>query len=139
VTVVDAQARLPRAALALIAILLIAWFGVLVRNQVVGHAAIGRIVDAGSMSESEWRSAMDDLRSAELLDPSTTWRVGRANYLVLRNPREALSVANSVVRREPDNLGAWAVVLKASEGLDAARHARAEREMKRLNPPPADR
>jgi hypothetical protein len=139
VPVVAAQERGPRAALALIAIVLIAWFAVLVRDQVVGHAAIGRIVDAGSMSESEWRGAMDDLRSAELLDPSTTWRVGRANYLVLRDRREALEVANSVVRREPDNLAAWAVVLQASEGLDPRRAARARREIRRLNPPLTDR
>jgi hypothetical protein len=129
----------PRVALALIAIVLIAWFAVLVRNQVIGQAATGRIVDASSMSTSEWRSAMDDLRRAELLDPSTTWRVGRANYLVLRDRREALEVATSVVRREPDNLAAWAVVLKASEGLDPERAAHARREIRRLNPPLSSR
>jgi len=120
--------------LALVALILVAWFLVLVRDQLVGHAAIHRIVDARSMSAAEWRTAMDDLRRAELLDPSTTWRVARANYLVLRDRREALRVADSVVRREPDNLAAWAVVLKAGAGLDPPRAARAAREMERLNP-----
>jgi hypothetical protein len=38
------------------------------------------------------------------------------------------------VRREPDNLAAWVVILDTSRDRDPARAAQAEREVRRLNP-----
>ncbi len=127
---------LPRAILALIAVVLIAWFSVLARNHVVGWNASLRIVAEPKMDAAEWKRAMDDFRSAESLDPSTDWSIIRAQYWLLRDKRMALRVADSVLRREPDNLAAWSAVLRASDGVDPARHREATMQIRRLNPPP---
>jgi hypothetical protein len=127
---------LPRAILALIAVVLIAWFSVLARNHVVGWNASLRIVAEPKMDAAEWKRAMDDFRSAESLDPSTDWSIIRAQYWLLRDKRMALRVADSVLRREPDNLAAWSAVLRASDGVQPARHREAIMQIRRLNPPP---
>lgn len=122
--------------LALIAIVLIAWFSVLARNHALGWNASLRIVAEPGMGTAEWQRSMDDFRRAELLDPSTEWRIIRAQYWLLRDKRKALRVADSVLDREPDNLAAWSAVLRASDGLYPARHRQAVMQIHRLNPPP---
>lgn len=116
--------------------MLLAWFGVLAHDQHVGNAAVGRFVDRPLMSEAGWDRVMADLDRANLLDPSTDWSMTRANYLMLRDQGAALREADSIVRREPDNLGAWVVILETARGRDPARAALAAREIRRLNPVP---
>ncbi len=125
--------------LALIAIVLIAWFSVLARNHALGTEASLRIVAQPGMGAAQWQRSMDDFRRAELLDPSTEWSIVRAQYWLLRDKRKALRAADSVLRREPDNLAAWSAVLRASDGLDPARHRQAVMQIRRLNPPPGAR
>jgi hypothetical protein len=125
---------LPRAVVALIAIVLVAWFGVLARDERIGNAAVDRIVAEPGMSRAAWNDAMLDLRRADLLDPATDWRVTRASYLLLRDEQEALRVARSVVRDEPDNLPAWVMIGRVATRTDPALAARAAREIERLNP-----
>ena len=133
---VVARASLARIAVALVATILVAWFGVLARDQHVGNDAVGQIVDRPLMDKAAWDRVMADLGRADLLDPSSDWNMTRANYLVLRDRRGALRQAESIVRREPDNLGAWVVILETTRGRDPARAARAAREIRRLNPLP---
>jgi hypothetical protein len=129
-----AQAVWPRIAVALIATLLVAWFLVLARDQHVGNAATDRIADDPRMSKAAWDRVMADLERADLLDPSTDWDLTRANYLLLRDRAAARRQAESIVRREPDNLGAWMLILDTTRDRDPTRAARAEREVRRLNP-----
>ena len=119
----------------LVAILIGAWFAVIFRNELLADAASDRIVDNANMSGAEWNRAMDDFRRAELLNPATEWRMIRGQYLLLRNKREAERVAASVLRREPDNLNAWVLALRATEGWAPERAARARDEIRRLYPP----
>jgi hypothetical protein len=132
--VTAADSRLARVVVALIAIVLVAWFGVLARDQRIGHAAVDRIVSEPGMSAAAWNDAMRDLRRADLLDPATDWRVTRANYLLLRDKQEALRVARSVVRDEPDNLSGWVMIESVASRTDPVLAARAAREIERLNP-----
>ena len=120
--------------MALIATLLLAWFLVLARDQHVGDAASGRIADNPRMSRAAWDRVMADLERADLLDPSTDWDLTRANYLLLHDRGAARRQAESIVRREPDNLGAWMLILDTNRDRDPTRAARAEREVRRLNP-----
>jgi hypothetical protein len=136
---VVARALWPRIAVALIATLLLAWFLVLARDQHVGNTAVGRIVDHPRMSKQAWDRVMADLERADLLDASTDWDLTRANYLLLRDRDEARRQAESIVRREPDNLGAWVVILETTRGRDQAKAERAAREIRRLNPLPLQR
>lgn len=126
---------LPRVGLALFAVLVIAWSAVLWHNEVVGYDAAEVIFGNPTMSDAEWERQLDELRAAELLDPSTKWRVSRANALLLRDKPAAARLAGSVVEREPDNLEAWMVVYRATEGRDPKRAAEALAEIRRLNPP----
>jgi hypothetical protein len=123
-----------RALLALLAIALIVWFGLLARNQAVGTAASKRVVANPGMSAAEWDRAMDDLRSADLLDPGTDWDLVRAQYLLLRDRRAALQVADDVLAEEPDNLDAWWVVLRGARSIDPERRREAAAQVQRLNP-----
>jgi hypothetical protein len=136
---VPAASRLvpARIGLAVLAVALIAWFSVLVRDHAIGQAAVDRIVANPNMSTRAWNGAMDDLRRADLLDPSSDWSMARANYLLLRDPSAALRVAESIVRREPDNVNAWEIVERVSVHSDPRRAAEAARQIRRLNPSPA--
>jgi hypothetical protein len=130
---------LPRVALALFAVVVIAWSAVLWRNENIGYDAADRIFGNPTMSDAEWANALDQLHDAELLDPSTKWRMSRATALLLRDPPAAARLAGSVIEREPDNLEAWLVVMRATQDSDPARAAEALVQIQRLNPPPGSR
>jgi hypothetical protein len=134
---VTSAAQPARLGLVVLAIVLIGWSSVLARDQVIGHDAVDRIVADPDMSGRAWAGAMDDLRRAELLDPGSDWSLVRANYLLLRDENEALRVAERIVRREPDNVGAWEIVRRVTLRTDPRRAAEAAREIRRLNPPPS--
>lgn len=130
---------LARAAVAIVALPLVVWFAVLVRDQQVGHAGVDRILSSRNVSDRDWERALSDLRAADLLDPSTDWSMTRASYLMLREPARALRIAESVARRDPNNLPAWTLILRATEGRQPQKAARARREILRLNPAVGDR
>jgi hypothetical protein len=126
-----------RALIALVAILLIAWFVALVRDHAIGTDASTRIVSNSGMSAAEWRDAMHDFERAHLLDPSSDWSLIQAQYELLRDKDAALRRAEGVLRREPENLSAWWVVLRATQGVDEQRNREAAAAIHRLNPLPA--
>ena len=130
--------RLPmpaRVVLVLVATLLVAWFAVLWRDARIGENAADRVFNQPGMSSAEFARALDELRQAELLNPGEEWTTLRAAALVLRDKPAAARLAQSVVRREPDNLEAWVVVLNASRGRDRQRAAEALAQVRRLSPP----
>jgi hypothetical protein len=133
----SSRTAVARGLIALLAILLIAWFGVLARNHAIATDASTRIVSDPGMSAAEWRVAMDDFRRAHLLDPSSDWSLIQAQYELLRDKAAALRRAEGVLRSEPDNLSAWWVVLRAARGVDAGRYREAVGAIHRLNPEPA--
>jgi hypothetical protein len=126
-----------RGLIGLVAILLVAWFVVLARDHVIGTDASTRIVSNLGMSDAEWRSAIADFERTHLLDPSSDWSLIQAQYELLRNKGDALRRAEVVLKREPDNLSAWWVVLRATRGVDMVRYREAVAAIHRLNPLPA--
>jgi hypothetical protein len=123
-----------RALVAVIAALLIAWFAVMLRDERIGSHASSRIFDHPNLNDAEWRRNMDRLRQAGLLNPDRHWAVTRAALLLPRDPRRAAREAESVLRREPENIGAWGIVLRATEGRDPKKAARAAAAIRRLDP-----
>jgi predicted Zn-dependent protease len=118
-----------RAAVAVVAVLAIAWLGVMehnVRRQADGLAAAQR---------HDLTAAEADFRAARTLNPSTAPDVSRA-FLYARSGREARAAAvlEDVVRREPDNLTAWGVLYQFTKGHDPATAARALAARRRLDP-----
>jgi hypothetical protein len=122
--------------IAVIATLLVAWFSVLARDQLIGNRAANRVGDDPAMSRAAWTRAIDDLRRADLLNPGTEFEVARAATLMLHDRPAAARLADSVLRREPDNINAWAIVLAATRGRDEARFAEALRRFQRLSGSP---
>jgi hypothetical protein len=125
--------------IALVAILLIAWFVALARNHEIANHASDRIVSDPGMDAAQWRAAMHDFERAHLLDPSSDWSLIQAQYELLRDPAAARRRAENVLRHEPDNLSAWWVVLRATRDSDPARYREAAAAINRLNPLPAGR
>ena len=127
---------LPRAAIALVALAVVAWSAVLWRDERIGEDASNRIIMNQGLGEAEWARELERLRDAELLDPSTKWPVAQAGALLQRGRQaEAARVIEDVVEREPDNVEAWIVLREATEGRDPPRAAQARMEIRRLSPP----
>lgn len=122
-------------ALVVISVLMIGWFAVLWRDERIGRDAAERLFNEPEMSDSEFARALDELQQAELLNPGEEWATLRAAALILRDKPAAVRVAESVVRREPDNLNAWVAMLNATRGRDALRSAQAIAQIRRLSPP----
>jgi hypothetical protein len=120
--VAGAHLLLARIVVAMLAVPLVLWFGVLARDARIGQEAVQRVKDEPSMSRDRWRQTMDELRQAELLNPGDEWTVHRAGWLLLRDWAEAERLARSVVRREPDNLAARNI-LRIVRGPDRDRAA----------------
>ena len=129
----------PRAALALVAALLVAWSAVLWRGDRIGSDASDRIIRNANLSEAAWAHEMERLRDAELLDPSTRWPLARAGALYQRGRFEqSARVLEDVLDEEPDNLEAWLYMREVARGRDRVREAEARAAIRRLNPTPRD-
>ena len=118
-----------RLAVAVVAVLVIAWLAVMersVRRQADGLAAA---------QSHRFAAADDDFRAAGTLNPSTAPDVSRA-LLYQRAGRHARAAAllEDVVRREPDNLTAWGLLYTFTKDQDPATAARALSARKRLDP-----
>jgi len=108
--------------LGVLAVLVIAWVGVLLRDLEVGKDAVASR-DAGRL---------EDVR---VLDPSRYWDQVRAGVLLLDGDAEAAAAqAEQLVRAEPDNAVAWSVLGAATRRTDPGRAAEATRALRRLNP-----
>jgi hypothetical protein len=108
--------------LAGLAVLVIAWTAVLLRDLEVGRDAVDAR-DAGR------------LESARFLDPSVYWDQIRAGVLLINgDPDAAAAQAEAVIRSEPDNIAAWSLLRVATRQSDPPRSVQATRALKRLNP-----
>jgi hypothetical protein len=124
-----------RVLLALCALLVLGWVGVLYRNYAIGKDAAIHAFFAPEKSPAGRQRDLDRLDDAQLLDPNAYWKVARANYqLVTGDRRGAASAAAELVRAEPENIFAWSILLRATEQSDPARARQAAAEIRRLNP-----
>jgi hypothetical protein len=111
-----------RIVLAVTALLVLAWVGVLLRDHVVGRDGI------------EARDP-EQIDSAKLLDPNRYWDQARASaYLLNGDFARGAADAEALVRAEPENAVAWALLRGATSQTDPERSAEAAAELKRLNP-----
>jgi hypothetical protein len=123
-----------RAALATLAVLVIAWTGVLLRDWRLGHGASLPLFSPG-LPPAQAARDVERLKDAELLNPDTRWRLARAKFYILLGDMDAAArTAEDLLRTEPDNLDAWGVVYRATRESDPRRSARAAAEIERLNP-----
>ena len=124
-----------RVLLALCALLVIGWVGVLFRNYEIGKDAAVRAFFAPATSPAERERDLQRLDDAQLLDPNAYWKVARANYqLATGDRRGAAAAAEELVKAEPENIFAWGTLLRATERSDPTRARQAAAEIRRLNP-----
>ena len=123
-----------RSLLALLAVAVIAWVGVLLRDFAIGHDASERAFNP-RLSRPQRERNLERVKDAQFLDPSSEWRLSRAGYYLLAGRGDdAERLAEQLVRDEPDNIGAWGVLLEATTKRDPRRAAQALAQLKRLDP-----
>ena len=120
-----------RAAIAVTAVLVLAWLAVMerdVRLEARGAAALRSKSEPAVLARAE-----TDLRRANLLNPGTEADLNRALVRRARG-RTAQSVAllEDVLRREPENVVAWRVLVVLSPDA-AGRSLAAQRRLDPLN------
>jgi hypothetical protein len=124
-----------RVLLALTAVLVIGWVGVLLRNYEIGKDAAVRGFFAPQKSQAGRARDLERLHAAQLLDPNGYWKVARANYqLATGDLSGARAAAERLVHTEPENIFAWGTLLRATERSDPARAREAAAAIRRLNP-----
>jgi hypothetical protein len=134
-----------RAAVAVIALLVIAWLGaMLVDTYKFEHGSSlpkGDIADLvfALKQPAQFAHRIDELRGARFLNPDTEPDLKIAGDYQLRSaPGDlavALRIARSVTRKEPENLAAWSALYK----IQVFRHDQAGQQdalahMRRLDP-----
>ncbi len=121
--------------MALTAVLVLGWVGVLIRDREVGEEARAGAFSSPGMSRVERDRSAERLRAAQLLNPDSSPELLRGSYFLLTGrPGRAAVIAEALVRSEPENIGAWGVLLEATRTSDPSRSARAEDEIRRLDP-----
>jgi hypothetical protein len=126
------SARVP---LACLAVLVLAWVGVLTRNHELAKDTAVRAFFGPEPSAAERERDVERLEDARLLDPNAYWRVALANYFLLDgDTRRAAQTAEELVQDEPENIFAWSALLQATRESDPARAKEAAAEIRRLNP-----
>ncbi len=118
-----------RAALALVAIVLLAWLGVMERDARLQS----RGLEAAGHGDAVRAHA--DLRRATFLNPDTAPDVLRGLLSFGRGDRaRAAATLEGVVCREPENLNAWRSLMLVARGGDPEALRRADRASRRLDP-----
>jgi hypothetical protein len=124
-----------RVLLALCAVLVLVWVGVLFRDYETGREAAIRSFFQPQLSEAARGRDLQLLEDAQLLDPSAYWELAQTNlYLAAGQDRRAAKAAESLVGDEPENIFAWSALRQATRDADPRRSAEAAAEIERLNP-----
>jgi cytochrome c-type biogenesis protein CcmH/NrfG len=107
--------RLARASLALLALAVCGWFALGIRQAHDTAAATAIIPPQGPVSAEQVSRATSLLRDARQLNPDQQVNVLLAQLtLVSGHAPRARQILGDVVRREPQNLDAWAWLAHAS-------------------------
>jgi hypothetical protein len=123
----------PRAVLAVVAVLVVGWIAVLERNHLLQSRAqsdLARLDEAGTFGR-----VTRDLRDARLLNPDSEPELALAYvYQSHGDLGRAAEVAERVARRERSNLLAWGLLYSVTLGREPRRAAVAQRMIRRLDP-----
>jgi hypothetical protein len=126
---------LTRVLIAVGAVLVLGWLGLMLRNERVGSVAAHRPFHEPDLPQAEVRRELAHLQDAAILDPDPKWELRRASYLIVHGQlRQAADAAERLARSEPANIDAWATLYQATRSWDPRRAALARREILRLNP-----
>lgn len=126
---------LARCGVAVVAVIVIAWLGLLYRDTRVGSEASQQLFRPTEATRADFDRSLGRLDSAGTLNPDGRWQLEKANYQLLRGRRaDAFATADAIVRREPANYVAWIIVFRAGEKIAPRRSREAVTQIRRLNP-----
>lgn len=101
---------LARVALVFAALVTALWFAVGVRADHEENS-VQVVINRNHLTNAEERAVMSRLSKARLLNPDEQVNVLAAQAAFLAShPREAISIAQGIVTREPENPNAWLVL-----------------------------
>ena len=124
-----------RIALAAVAVIVLAWVGIALRDQILLQDAGNVLFQTPPPPQSRFDDALRQMKDSDFLNPDQTGKIDRARFLLLhKDPRGALRLADQVVADEPDNIAGWSVVYLAGLQVDPARQQAAIVAITRLDP-----
>jgi hypothetical protein len=124
-----------RVLLAVVAVLALAWTGVLLRDEHTGQAASDRLLYGSHLGDRAFDAQLGRLGDAGWLNPDPKWQQQRSGFLLLRGrPEAARRAALDLLRDEPRNLTAWTALLQATNRLDPAGVPAVETQVRRFDP-----
>ena len=122
---------------AVLAVAVLAWLAVSLRGYDRFEAG-ERLAFAPHATQAQADEAAGLFEDARFLNPDTRPLLSKGALLVARNGRrtqEGLALLEEAVRREPDNVVAWAVLASATRRLDPQRSREARARADELSPP----
>jgi len=126
-----------RVLIAVLAVAVLAWLAVSLRGYDRFETA-ERLAFAPNATQAQADEAAGLFEDARFLNPDTRPLLSKGALLVARGGRrvqEGLALLEEAVRREPDNVVAWAVLASATRGLDPQRSREARARADELSPP----
>lgn len=125
---------LARLTLVAVAVVAIAWLGVLWRDHRIVDDLSPALIGDPRMPAGQFERDARRLEDAGLLNPDPTWRFNRGLALLERSPRRAARELERLVASEPENVAAWKVLYVAARQFDQRLAARARARIKQLDP-----
>ena len=126
-----------RVALALVAVVAVAWLGLNLRELGQSERA-ERLAALPAPTAAQVAEAEQALEDARFLSPDTRPLLVEGALLARqggRRAREGIELLELAARREPDNLLVWGVLADATRRLDPARSRAAQARARELSPP----
>lgn len=124
-----------RIGLAVLALVVAGWLAVGLRAAIPEARGLA-LAREGAVTPARQLEVQRRFRNARSLNPDSGPQVKEASFLLAkRRPREAARLLEPVLRDEPDNAEAWAILAGATERTDRRRNAQALAQLRRLKPP----
>jgi uncharacterized protein HemX len=132
----DSQVIAARLLLLAVAIAACAWFVLGVRAEHDQSTVSALINHHRSLTAAQARAAEAQLADARTLNPDETLNILRAQVeLRAGHDAKAAAIAKGIVRREPQNAGAWLALELMTLYSDPATYRQAQAHVRELLPP----
>jgi hypothetical protein len=125
-----------RLGLLTVAVIVCAWFALGIRASHDSGVATGLLQAHNNLTAAEAARARSEIANAEALNPDQNLEILRAQVAFHSgNVAAAISIAKTIVKREPLNVSAWVVLELFTDHVDPALNRLAQQRVLELVPP----